>query len=182
MRLIIAGTRDFSDYQMLEVMTDYYLKNQQNPTIVSGTARGADQLGERYASARGYNIIRFPANWDLHGKAAGAIRNTEMATNSDALLAFWDGQSRGTKHMVETAKKMGLKTRIVVYTQTELYQVFLSKATFGLRAMNNIVFDAAPIGSWMKGHPIPYVTKWIQSKHGQIKKITWPTCSTISSR
>lgn len=83
--------------------------------IVCGKARGADTLGEEYAKLRSLDIAYYPANWDHDGKSAGFKRNVEMAKNADALVAFWDGKSRGTKHMIETGKKRGLKVRIVKY-------------------------------------------------------------------
>lgn len=57
----------------------------------------------------------FKADWDKHGKAAGFKRNTEMAKYADALIAFWDGKSKGTKHMIDTAKSHNLKVRVIAY-------------------------------------------------------------------
>lgn len=82
-------------------------------------AQGADRLGERYGKERGYSIRYFPADWDGKGRSAGFIRNEEMAKNADALVAFWDGQSRGTKHMIETAKKHKLDIRVKHYKRRE---------------------------------------------------------------
>ena len=84
-------------------------------TVVCGKARGADTLGEQYAKEQGYAVQYFPADWDRYGKAAGYLRNTEMAKNADALVAFWDGMSLGTRHMIETAKAHGLKVRVKRY-------------------------------------------------------------------
>ena len=78
-------------------------------------ARGADRLGERYAKEHGYKVIYMPADWDLYGKSAGFKRNVQMAEYADALVAFWDGVSFGTKHMIETAQKMGLDVRVKKY-------------------------------------------------------------------
>lgn len=86
--------------------------------IVSGTARGADQLGERYAAERGLSIKRFPADWDRDGKSAGYLRNVRMAEYADAAIVFWDGVSKGSKHMVDVAKKKGLPVRVVRYNKT----------------------------------------------------------------
>lgn len=83
--------------------------------IVCGMARGADRLGERYAKEHGYQVIYFPADWDLDGKSAGFKRNVRMAEYADALVAFWDGESKGTKHMIEIAKEKGLDIRIKRY-------------------------------------------------------------------
>ncbi|WP_332606822.1 DUF2493 domain-containing protein [Bacillus spizizenii] len=116
-KVIVAGGRDFSDYELLRRKLNSALRNRQNEKIiiVSGKARGADSLGERYAREKGYEISEHPADWDKFGKAAGYIRNKEMAEEADALMAFWDGKSRGTKHMIDLAKKNGLRISIVYY-------------------------------------------------------------------
>ena len=71
-RLVIAGSRDFNDYDLLKQKCDYYLskkiKDNEDIIIVSGTAKGADLLGERYAKEKGFKIERYPAKWDLYGK------------------------------------------------------------------------------------------------------------------
>jgi len=117
MRVIIAGGRSFKDYNRLCSVCDYMLQNQEDIVIVSGTAMGADKLGERYAQERGYRIVRFPAEWDKHGKAAGFIRNEEMAKYSNALIAFWDGNSKGTEHMINLAEKHGLKIKVCYFSK-----------------------------------------------------------------
>ena len=105
-RVIIAGGRNFQDYDMLAAYMDFLLsKTTEDVEIVCGMARGADRLGEKYAMERGLQIHRMPANWNKYGKTAGYKRNIEMADEADALAAFWDGKSRGTAHMIETAKK-----------------------------------------------------------------------------
>lgn len=109
MRVIIAGSRDFTDYELLKKVCDEHFSDDDTITIISGTARGADQLGERYATEKGYAIERFPAEWDKYGKSAGYRRNEEMARVADMLIAFWDGESRGTKHMIDLAYKYKLK-------------------------------------------------------------------------
>lgn len=81
--------------------------------IVSGTARGADELGERYAKARGYALKQFPADWDTFGKGAGYRRNSQMADYAEACVVFWDEKSRGTKHMIDLAEKTGLLLRVI---------------------------------------------------------------------
>lgn len=81
-RIIIAGGRDFSNYSLLKQSVDTIVKNfhNENLTIISGTARGADTLGEQYAEEQHLSIRRFPADWDTYGKNAGPIRNAQMAT------------------------------------------------------------------------------------------------------
>lgn len=116
-RVIVAGGRDFDDYELLKSTMDKLLINIKSQIcIVSGTARGADLLGERYAKENGYIVHRFPADWNTFGKTAGFVRNEEMAQNADALVAFWDGSSHGgTYHMIKTAKRYNLKVRVKKY-------------------------------------------------------------------
>lgn len=124
-KVIIAGTRDFADYELLKEKCDAILSSKKmdyNIVIVSGTARGADRLGERYAREKGYQIDRYPADWDRDGNSAGPIRNALMADNAHALIAFWDGRSRGTMNMIDTAKAKGLMVRTVNYQRTNVKQ------------------------------------------------------------
>jgi hypothetical protein len=116
-KVIVAGGRDFNDYPSLKKHLDHALRNRisEGITIVSGAARGADSLGEKYAKEKGYEIDSHPADWDQYGKSAGYIRNKEMAQTADALMAFWDGKSKGTKHMIDLAKKEGIKVIVVNY-------------------------------------------------------------------
>lgn len=115
-RVIIAGGRDFDNYDLLAKTMDNLLSNiKDDITVLCGKARGADTLGERYAKERGFRVRYFPANWKRYGKPAGYIRNTEMAKNADALAAFWDGKSLGTRHMIEIATARGLKVRVKYY-------------------------------------------------------------------
>lgn len=117
-KVIIAGGRNFCFYHLLKNTMDYYLSNIDDEiTVFCGKARGADTLGEQYAKEKGYNIEYYPAEWDKLGKKAGIIRNEEMAKNADALVAFWDGESRGTKNMIELAKKYNLKIRVKYYDE-----------------------------------------------------------------
>jgi hypothetical protein len=115
MKVIIAGGRTFNDYDLLCQNCDKTLSLQNEIEIVSGTANGADKLGEKYANEKGYPIKQFPADWDKYGKSAGYKRNEEMAKYADALIAFWDGKSKGTKHMIDLAKRYELKVKVVIF-------------------------------------------------------------------
>ncbi len=86
-----------------------------NVIIVSGHASGADSLGEKFAADHNLQCELHPADWERHGRAAGPIRNEKMAEVSDALIAFWDGKSRGTKSMIEIARRKGLQVAVVRY-------------------------------------------------------------------
>lgn len=117
-RIIIAGSRDFNDYQFLKEKTDMIISHHViifDPIkIISGHARGTDELGERYAAEKGYETIIFPADWNTYGKRAGYIRNVQMAiyaSSSDSysiLIAFWNGKSKGTKMMIDIAEKYNI--------------------------------------------------------------------------
>ena len=114
MKLIIAGGRLFDDYKLLEstVQAGY---DWGVVEIVCGEARGADALGRRFGENWLLKVHSFPANWDKYGKSAGYRRNAEMADFADGLLAFWDGKSKGTGHMIDLAKKKGIEVVVVQY-------------------------------------------------------------------
>lgn len=119
-RVVVAGSRSFQDKELLFSKLDFFLQNRkpEEIEIVSGTARGADTMGEKYAQARGLKVKRFPAEWDRFGKSAGYRRNEQMVTYADALVAFWDGHSPGTRHMISLCKKKGMPMRVVVQKKT----------------------------------------------------------------
>ena len=113
-RVIIAGGRTFNNYPQLVKDCDAYLTDKEN-VILTGCAKGADALGERYALERGYAVERYPANWGEYGKKAGYIRNVDMANNADTLIAFWNDTSKGTKHMIDIATKKNLNIFVSTY-------------------------------------------------------------------
>jgi hypothetical protein len=113
MKVIIAGGRDFNDYLLL--LQAVVKANFDITEVVSGGAKGADALGELFARDMDLPLSCFPANWDLHGRAAGPIRNGEMAQYADALIAMWDGTSSGTRNMINQAKDRGLRVHVEQY-------------------------------------------------------------------
>jgi len=115
MKIIVAGGRNFDNYILLCQKLTYYFQNLKHPVIVCGEAKGADTLGRRYAEELGLDIMSFPANWEKEGKAAGYRRNERMAAEADALIAFWDGKSKGTEHMIKTMETLKKPVRIVYY-------------------------------------------------------------------
>lgn len=109
MKIIIAGSRSITDFNVVS-----YLINASNiffhlTELVSGTASGVDQLGERWAKQFGFRIKRFPADWSK-GRSAGYTRNVEMANYADACLVLWDGKSKGSQHMVDITREKGMPT------------------------------------------------------------------------
>jgi hypothetical protein len=106
---IIAGPRDYFKYESLLEAIDRI--DWEIIKVVSGSARGVDSLGERWARENGIFVKQFPADWNKYGKKAGYIRNKEMADYADALLALYDHdmkRSPGTTNMIHVAKKEGL--------------------------------------------------------------------------
>lgn len=116
--LVIAGSREFRDYDRLEQEVDAYLRQvagEKLVTILSGTADGADRMGEQYAARKGLNIQRFPADWAHFGRAAAVKRNAEMAQAADAAIVFWDGKSAGAGNMIQCAKSAQIPCKIVKF-------------------------------------------------------------------
>jgi len=121
--VIIAGGRDFEDYQYLADSCDNVLYEHKRVIVFSGNCpRGADLLGERYSAYRGRQVRRFPADWAEDGVSAGFVRNKKMAKmagKGNILIAFWDGKSKGTENMIKHAKKYKLQIHIFRYGKSK---------------------------------------------------------------
>lgn len=122
MRVIIAGGRDFTNYTYAKEILDKLFRrlNKEKLIIISGGARGADAIGERYAREHNIALEIYEADWNRqpdgsYDKSAGYKRNTQMADVSQALVAFWDGRSRGTNHMIKIAEAKNLNVRVIKY-------------------------------------------------------------------
>ncbi len=113
-KYIVAGSRDFTDFELLERV----LKEFEIGEIVCGGARGADLLGKDYGEKYNIPVKMFPADWKRYGNSAGPRRNIEMAEYADALIAFWDGESTGTAHMIKEAHRRKLYTTVVKYIKS----------------------------------------------------------------
>lgn len=115
MKTIIAGSREGFDIK--DVYNSVNRSGFEITEVVSGAARGVDRLGEQWAKEHGITIKQFLPDWDGLGKKAGHVRNREMGDYADALIALWDGESKGTKGMIEYAQKKGLQ--VFVYMKGE---------------------------------------------------------------
>lgn len=182
--VIVAGGRDFSDYQLMKSKLDIILKNldKSRIRIVSGGAKGADSLGERYAIEKKYELLVIKAKWEKHGNAAGPIRNREMAEIGNYCVVFWDGQSRGSKNMIEEAKKRNIPTKVIEYKNTLIYNV-VNDNLFNYEneyyLAHCISYDCA-LGAGiakefekrynLREKLIPYIKK---------NKINWPNCVLV---
>jgi hypothetical protein len=110
MRTIIAGSRGCTDRN--ELISALEICGWVPTTVISGTANGPDQLGEMWAKEFNIPCERYPADWKTLGKSAGYIRNEQMAQNAESLIALWDGVSKGTKNMIDIARRKGLKVYV----------------------------------------------------------------------
>lgn len=118
MKVIIAGSRSINDEKLIEMEMENIINYKHE--IVCGMAKGVDLISRKIAIKHGLIVHEFPADWDSYGKSAGYKRNVQMADFADALLAFWDGESRGTQHMINIAKEKKLKIRIVYIKKEEV--------------------------------------------------------------
>ena len=112
-KVIIAGSRDFNDWDYLVGYLATLPPWLEVTEVVSGCASGADTLGEEWATLHNIPIKRFPADWERHGKKAGPIRNAEMGIYAEGLIAFWNGTSKGTEHMIRFMKDAGKWTYVI---------------------------------------------------------------------
>lgn len=123
MNIVICGSRDFADYDQFKFELDAFFINMLHADpnfgdeicIISGGARGADKMAERYCKEKGWleNFKEYLADWDTHGKKAGILRNLQMLEVADVVFAFWDGKSKGTKHMIDECEKRNIYLMLI---------------------------------------------------------------------
>lgn len=116
MKIIIAGSRDFDDYNLLKHTVSHSIFNGIITEVVSGCAKGADELGEQFAAEFDIPIKRFPADWKKYGKGAGTIRNIQMGRYADGLVVFIRNGSTGSSHMLRVIQNDG-KPNVVTRTR-----------------------------------------------------------------
>lgn len=111
MKLAIIGSRTFNNYELLQEILEQY--KSKITLVISGAAKGADSLGERWAFQNGIKLLVFPADWNQYGKRAGFIRNEDIIKNCDCCIAFWDGVSKGTKHSISLCEKYNKPLKVI---------------------------------------------------------------------
>lgn len=99
----VCGSRSINSYELVASVLDKLLV--EGDIILSGNAPGADQLGEEYALRNGFECRHVPSEWENHGPKATMLRNEVLLKAADYIICFWDGESEGTRHMIEIAKK-----------------------------------------------------------------------------
>ena len=113
MKLAIIGSRSFNDVAFISSELDKLLKLSNLDLIISGGARGADSIGVEWARSKGIPCKVHLPDWNKYGKGAGFVRNELIINDCDAVIAFWDGKSRGTLYSIDLAKKKGKKVIII---------------------------------------------------------------------
>ena len=113
MKLAVIGSRGFNDYELVKKVLNEY--KERVTLVISGGAKGADTLGEKWANDNNITTLIYPAEWDKYGKRAGHIRNTDIINSCDFCIAFWDGKSTGTQDSIKKAKQMKKEVLIVNY-------------------------------------------------------------------
>ena len=112
MKVIVAGSRHLKCkdliFKKLDEMKDMI------DEIVCGEAAGADSIGKEWAIKNKIAVKSFPAEWDKYGRVAGRIRNMDMGDYADFLIAFWDGESVGTKHMFTYMQQIGKHGEVII--------------------------------------------------------------------
>lgn len=117
MNVAIIGGRDFDDFELLESILVSSIDLSKVSNIVSGGAKGADRLAEMFAEKYELEMIIHKADWKLHGRGAGIIRNEHIIKDSDMIFAFWDGKSKGTQNSILRAQRLNKKLHIIYYNQ-----------------------------------------------------------------
>lgn len=116
-KVIIAGSRTFEDYRLLEKTLDQMYSEPIE--VVCGGAHGADNFGRLWAAKKGYEVKTFIPQWQQEGKQAGFNRNVEMADYCDEAICVWDGESKGTAHMIRIVEGLGKPCHVLRFNKNE---------------------------------------------------------------
>lgn len=122
MRVAVIGSRTYTDTQFIFDNLDKIDDKRGIDFIVSGGARGADIRSRWWANNKSKQLLEFLPNWNMYGKSAGFIRNEKIVDNADLVLAFWDGESKGTKHSIDLAIKKNI--RIITFVGRQICDEF----------------------------------------------------------
>lgn len=134
MKFVIAGSRSFNDYYLMDSVLQRYPIEE----VISGTAAGADTLGELWAQNNGIPVRRMPANWNTYGAKAGSLRNEDMLEEADKVVLFWDSNSPGTRHMLERSRQENKLEEVVLYNPGQVNAIFAVDRTNGFGMENRL--------------------------------------------
>jgi len=110
MKVAIVGSRKYTNLRKVQT---YIANLPKDTTVISGGAPGVDRIAEMAARRLGLKVVIYPAQWDVYGKMAGIIRNAQIVTECDRLVAFWDNVSRGTRDSIDKARKAGKPVEVI---------------------------------------------------------------------
>lgn len=111
MRVLVCGSRDWQDIHAIRMRL---IKLPPDAEIIHGGAPGADRTAGLLAADLGFTVREFPADWQTHGKRAGILRNLAMLDESpDLVIAFWNGESSGTRHTITEARKRNIEVEVI---------------------------------------------------------------------
>ncbi len=113
MKLAIVGSRSFTDWEELFITIHELVRIVEIELIVSGGAKGADKLAERFADFFDIPKKVIKPEWKLYGRKAGFLRNQDIVDAADKVIAFWDGKSKGTKSTIDIAKSQDKLLKII---------------------------------------------------------------------
>lgn len=118
-KVVVAGSREFDNYNLLKKSLDYFLQNKIQEgyeiIIISGGAKGADSLAEIYTKEKGFKLTVYKAEWDKYGRKAGYLRNIVIGKEGDCLVAFWNKKTNGTRNMINIMIKLNKPVRIIYF-------------------------------------------------------------------
>ena len=115
MNLAIVGSRNFTDYPLFCQLLEDAIQDIKVHTVISGGARGVDTMAEQWANDNKRRFVVHLPQWNRYGKSAGPIRNRKIIQDSDQVIAFWDGESRGTQSSIQIAKRLSKPCHIIMY-------------------------------------------------------------------
>ena len=122
-KIAVVGSRSFEDYTLFEKVMKTYLSEFDNVAFVSGGAKGADALAQRYAEENGVEMIVFKPEWSRYGRGAGYVRNKQIWQEADRGIAFWDGKSKGTQHSFKLAHELEKPLQVYDYVKKAFVSV-----------------------------------------------------------
>lgn len=120
MKVLVCGSRSYDDVdQMADVLSAAYSWSEEPVTLIHGGARGADQLAAACAVSFGWPAVEYKPDWDRQGRKAGYMRNEVMVREADEVWAFWDGESKGTKHSIDLALHHKKHLHVVFFSTSD---------------------------------------------------------------
>ena len=113
-KIMVCGSRTISDKKLIFSKLDDMLLMHPNMILISGGAKGVDSIGEEWAKSHRIFVEQYKPDWEKYGRGAGIVRNKIMVENSDFVIIFWDGVSKGTKSDIDFCKKLNKQYSLIL--------------------------------------------------------------------